>query len=286
MYIPITQQEWRNELQCLQTLFGTPERYWCYVPAGTYTIGGWEKKQAHIELPVAAFWIARFPVTVLQYARFVQVGYTTDAQQWWTPNGWNWKGEKARMRPWKWNNKHFTHATQPIIGITWYEAHAYTTWLTEHMHDILPSNYRIRLPSDAEWEIAAAYDSRGQRRFYPWGIDTPTPSHAIYCECNVANPAPIDACPKGIAACGAYGMVGNVWEWTASSFADYPWQSTQTQQDFAPHNCTVSLRGGAWYSDKIDLSCGLRGKVRPTFRYHGDGFRLAIAPTTHQITWA
>ncbi|MFN8567524.1 MAG: hypothetical protein U0Z44_08400 [Kouleothrix sp.] len=40
-----------------------------WVAAGAYPIGGWEQGENAVRLPLPAFWIARYPVTVAQYTR-------------------------------------------------------------------------------------------------------------------------------------------------------------------------------------------------------------------------
>jgi iron(II)-dependent oxidoreductase len=98
-----------------------------------------------------------------------------------------------------------------MIHVNWYEAEAYCRWA------------KRRLPSEAEWEFAAATlpDNTTRKRRYPWGDTTPTAAHAnLY---GVA-PGPIDvaALPEGDSAWGVRQMFGNVWEWTADWFVPYP----------------------------------------------------------------
>ena len=51
-------------------------------------------------------------------------------------------------------------ANRPVVGVNWYEAMAYAAWLAEQL------SRPFRLPTEAEWERAAA---GRQRRRYPWG---------------------------------------------------------------------------------------------------------------------
>ncbi|WP_097654592.1 NACHT domain-containing protein, partial [Candidatus Chloroploca asiatica] len=219
---PVTVEAWQVELAQRSTAFGQPQGYWCAVPAGSYQIGGWDKGEPAATLPLPAFWIARAPITVAQYALFVAEGYGEAAERWWTPKGWRWKQARKRTEPDEWDNARFNGLNQPVIGVTWYEATAFCAWLSERLADVLPAGYGLRLPTEAEWEVAAAYDAQSQRRPYPWGGVKPTPDLAIYNAIKLDRPAPVGCCPAGAAACGAMDMVGNVWEWASSSYEGYP----------------------------------------------------------------
>ncbi|MEI6779062.1 MAG: SUMF1/EgtB/PvdO family nonheme iron enzyme, partial [Chloroflexales bacterium] len=165
--IPVTTEQWRTELAQRNEHFGQPTSYWCSVRPGTYEIGGWKKGEPSADVTLPPFWIARYSITVAQYAPFVAEGYGSSAEQWWTPEGWRWK--KKRTEPWGWGGTEYRGANQPVIGVTWYEATAFCAWLTERLEGALPKDYVMRLPTEAEWEAAAAYDAHMQRRNYPWG---------------------------------------------------------------------------------------------------------------------
>src|SRR5207245_72346 len=79
-----------------------------------------------------------------------------------------------------------------------------------------------RLPTEVEWEKAAAWDPAvGHRRRFPWGSAEPSPALA-----NVGGgalrPAPVGAYPAGASAYGAEQLMGDVWEWTSSPFRPWP----------------------------------------------------------------
>lgn len=284
---PVTIEAWQHTLTHERIeVFGRPAGYWCFVRRGTYRIGGWEEDQETADITLPPFWVARSPVTVAQYAQFIAAGgYNTE--QWWTPNGWQWKQQRNRTQPWGWNEAPYNGSNQPVIGVTWYEAMAFTHWLTAQLQDTLPPGYVIRLPSEAEWEAAAAYDAAMHRRTYPWGEDEPTPERAIYQDDQgnrLGRPAPIGSCPAGMAACGALDMTGNVWEWTVSSYHAYPGGSgpADAAEDFLPGNVSDTstwdtvLRGGSWHGTNVH--CGARYWDPPIYVFEYFGFRVFAAP--------
>ena len=279
---PVSIEEWQHSIVHERNEeFGSPNGYWCYVRPGTYQIGGWEQDKDRADITLPAFWIARFPITVAQYAPFVAAGYGKDAERWWTKEGWQWKQERKRTQPWRWDEPPYDGPNQPVIGVTWYEARAFCAWLTEQMQDALPNGYVIRLPTEAEWEVAAAYDApphageRGGRWPYPWGAEAPTPEHAIYDASNLGRPAPVGCCPAGSSACGALDMAGNVWEVTTSSHGGYPAQSGSIKEDFTPNEGDVPWRGASWWNDSTDVRCGARNGFYPDLVL---GFRVVAAP--------
>ncbi|RRR75217.1 MAG: NACHT domain-containing protein [Candidatus Viridilinea halotolerans] len=302
--LPLAIAQWQTELARRNENFGLPAGYWCYVPSGRYQIGDWPGDEqrsgsgvvgklqsaarrilaggAMIQLPT--FWLARYPITVAQYAPFVAVGYAPDAERWWTPHGWQWKQRNKHTEPWGWRETDYNSPNQPVIGVTWYEATAYCAWLSEQLQ---PSGYGVRLPTEAEWEAAAAYDAQGQRRSYPWGEVEPTPELAIYDASKLGRAAPVGCCPAGVAPCGALDLAGNVWEWTCSHGEGYPARSGVISDDFVQSKDfslkerVVSLRGGSWYHNSTNVRCGARGRLRPGGLIGLRGFRVILSPRSH-----
>src|SRR5262249_40864270 len=148
---------------------------------------------------------------------------------------------------------------QPVIGVSWYEAMAYCAWLHQQcsMHGqgvtrvaeplaalLSTEGWQVRLPTEAEWEKAAGWDAdtRKQRR-YAWG-DTWDASKANAVG-QVGYACAVGVFPAGAAACGALDMTGNVWEWTLSQYAEYPYKP-YARNDPAGEARRV-LRGGAWF---------------------------------------
>jgi len=279
---PVEDAQWQAELGRLSQTFGRPEGYFCYVPGGRYRIGGWEEKtgratRAGVELALQPFWIARFPVTVAQYAAFVAEGYRPGAERWWAPEGWerviNLRGRTA---PSYWEQDGYHGPNQPVVGVSWHEATAYCAWLSERLKTRLPPGHVIRLPTEAEWETAASFDGSAERRPYPWGREAPTPGRAIYAAAGTGAPAPVGCCPAGAAACGALDMAGNVWEVCANDYDAYPAGAHEAQKDFTDGR--APWRGGSWYNNETSVRCGARVRYRLDFWYVINiGFRVVLA---------
>ncbi|MBX3666219.1 MAG: ergothioneine biosynthesis protein EgtB [Burkholderiales bacterium] len=179
------------------------------------------EKWAH-PLEIPPFRMARTPVTCAQFAEFVDDGGYCE-RRWWSEQGWAWRLGEGATAPVYWTREggswhrrrhdrlEALSAREPVIHVNWYEAEAWCRWAGR------------RLPSEAEWEFAAATvpGSPGIRRRYPWGSAPPSPAtanlHGTAGRC-----VPVDAFPAGDSAWGIRQMIGNVWEWTADWFLPYP----------------------------------------------------------------
>lgn len=176
------------------------------------------EKWAH-EVRVVPFRIARTPVTNAEYLEFVGSGGYLQ-RKWWSDEGWTWRAGTGSQAPcyWvrqgqSWQQRRFDRtiplqSDHPVIHVNWHEAQAYCRYAQR------------RLPTEAEWEYAAAWDaSAGKKRRYPWGDAPPVSMHANLEGGDVAG---VDAYSQGDTVSGCRQMLGNVWEWTQSTFTPYP----------------------------------------------------------------
>lgn len=283
--VPAIIEEWQDTIWHQRNeIFGQSNQYWCYVSSGTYTIGGWREEDPRAVIDIPAFWIAQFPVTVAQYRLFIDAGgYRDDVEHRWTPNGWAWKQQNHSTQPRLWDDKAYQDSNLPILSATWYEAMAFTAWLTEQLVEILPPEYVIRLPTEAEWEIAAAYNGAMQRTMYPWGEAAPTAELFIADTGGMYRPTPVGVCPAGRAACGASDMASSVFEWIASKSQMYPAESQKWVADFDPQpsqeQWDAVLCNAWWWNKGSFVGFSERGlRSHPDFSAHNFGFRLVLAP--------
>ena len=211
-----------------------------------------------VDLP--AYYIAKTPVTNIQYLEFVRA---TGYQQ---PSHWQ------DTRPPTGKEDH------PVVNVSWRDAMAYCDWLSQ------VTSRCYCLPTEAEWEKAA----RGpDKRVYPWGNEWDAS------RCNAAESAKGDTThladyPSGASPYGLLDMAGNVTEWTIS-----PWGPDQTVFDPEFYNptrvpkgsqaddniCRV-MRGGSFVDRRYAVRCASRrNRDFPQRSFGHVGFRVAHART-------
>jgi formylglycine-generating enzyme required for sulfatase activity len=145
-----------------------------------------------------------------------------------------------------WWQDQLTHPNRPVMGVCWFEAQAYCQWLNTRIRDLdavdwIEPGYRVRLPTEAEWEKAAR---TGDLRRYPWGNDHWS-GHRANVDNRIGRSSSVGMYPEGANPLGLHDLSGNVWEWTRSVYRPYPYDPTKAETDsLQPRNLLV-LRGGS-----------------------------------------
>ncbi len=238
------------------------------VPAGCFMMGN--SDEAHEQCFEQAFWIGQTEVTNAQYAAFIDAGGYTNAA-YWTDAGWSWRQSAGATQPDCWTDSAFNLPDQPVVCVTWYEAVAYSAWLSA------TSGQAFRLPTEAEWEYAA----RGPEGLeYPWGNEW-NADNAVTLETSGWQSAAVGSRPAGASWVGALDMSGNVFEWLSSQYQPYPYSATDGREDVQQTDSERVIRGGSWGSDQDDARASFRGYIDPYSRDYFFGFRVSRPLQNH-----
>ncbi|MGH3947961.1 MAG: selenoneine synthase SenA [Pseudonocardiaceae bacterium] len=232
------------------------------------------EKWAH-PVEVAPFAMAKSAVTQAEFAQFVDDGGYTTPSLW--PDGGQWLAATGATHPvyWRagengWQRRHFDswidlEPELPVSHVCWWEADAFSRWAGR------------RLPSESEWEFAAA-SGKQPKATYPWGDGLPAPGQAAT-DWRSRGPVHVGACADGDTPDGCRQLVGNVWEWTASDFVGYPnferdAYYENSEQFFGRRKV---LRGGAWPTRGRYARSTLRNYFTPERRDVLAGFRTCTS---------
>jgi gamma-glutamyl hercynylcysteine S-oxide synthase len=258
------------------------------IPGGSFWLGSlpdsafvFDNEQWAHPVEVQPFSMSRTAVTNEQFAAFVTDG-GYQRQELWSDAGWRWRETAGAEHPvyWQplsngqWLRRYFDQMRplenrHPVLHINWYEADAYCRWA------------RRRLPTEAEWELAASAEPSddgksitNHKRQYPWGDEPPTPERANL-DGRALDCLNVDALPAGESAFGCRQMLGNAWEWTADDFLGYPEFIAGPYKEysapwFGDHKV---LRGGCWVTRSRLIRNTYRNFYKPDRRDVWAGFR-------------
>ncbi len=277
------------------------------VPEATFTMGG---KASEVDgLPandgksyqatVSTYALDRFEVTVGRFRKFVEaydglvaqgllpegaganknVGIPAPGTGWQT--GWNAKlpQSKAELVT---NVSSFSgciyadipgaNETKPMNCVNWYQAFAFCAWDGG------------RLPTEAEWEMAASNGSA--QSVYPWGDSEPTDALAVFRADGCSQIIPIGDCPQGPMAVGSKpaganqlghrDLAGNVYEWVLDTYVPYPTQESKNYVNSQSLSSRV-VRGDAW-GVPYHMSAASRNSLPSVLAYDDSGLRCARTP--------
>ncbi len=258
-----------------------------FVEGGSFTMGtntgDPEEGPAH-QVTVSSFYICKHEVTVAEYKKFLAatgkkmpkspdkewMSTHTHTQMFYVSSGKNW---------WGWQ------ASFPIHNVTWNDAVEYCNWLSSksglqkcyvrkgNSWGLDRSKNGYRLPTEAEWEFAAAGGTKGSGTKYS---GSNTPAEVAWYDDTSKLTGPRKVKSKKPNALGLYDMSGNVWEWCSdyfhkSYYAKSPAKDPYCEQD-SPYR---ALRGGGWHYS-ADLSQVIsRDGPKPDVTNYNYGFRIA-----------
>lgn len=152
---------------------------------------------------IDSFLIDKYPVTNAEYYEFLE------------SSGYHPADTTRYLRHWDSGIFRQGQDKYPVVFLAYEDMTAYAKWAKK------------RLPTEAEWQLAA---QGPEKRTWPWGDEF----HGTYCNNSFDRPTPVDAFSKGQSPCGAYDMVGNVWQMTNDMY-------------FNGTDYFAIIRGGSYY---------------------------------------
>ncbi len=247
-------------------------------------VAGGEYKLDHDIVTIKSFEIGKYPVTNRWFEEFINAdGYKKE--EYWSEEGLKWLAHTKAEHPSFWNERKWKCPNSPVVGVSWYEAFAFTKWLSA----VNAEGYKYRLLEENEWEAAAA-GLKG--REYPWGNEWDK-DKCNNADIEINKTSPVGVFKDGDTPDGISDLSGNVWEWTTSDY-----HSKSTLDDFAfdeemqkllDENKIVEyfeklreknrklpvLRGGSWDNNCYVCRCAYRSYFGPNRRSSDTGFRCA-----------
>lgn len=261
---------------------GSIEPQMVTVRGGLYGLGNSGEEFCYdIEMPehrvyLEDYRIDAYPVTNGQYMEFIADGGYNDFK-YWLSDGWEKVNENGWQAPMYWTRqdgrwfvddfagRHEVNPDQPVCHVSYYEADAYCRWAGR------------RLPTEAEWEKAACWDSDAdRRRAFPWGDAKPDAQSSNLLESYLWQTAGAGAYPRGASPSGCHQMIGDVWEWTSSEFVGYPgFRSGFSEYNDKWFGGQKVLRGGSFGTPQVSIRTSYRNFFRMDERWLFAGFRCA-----------
>lgn len=209
--------------------------------------GGQFVRGGKYKVRVGSFYIDRFEATNEQYCRFLNAG---------NEQHWNAKQEIENV-----SGRFVSKSGKgrwPVYAVSWPDAAAYATWVGK------------RLPTEAEWEFAAA---AGRGRKYPWGDEPITPQRSNFGG-KVGHPVNVGSYPAGKTPEGVYDMSGNVAEWCSDRFGASYYAVAPVEDPTGPKEGARRVRrGGCFAMAAADQACAARGSSPESYRPRCIGIR-------------
>ena len=259
-----------------------PRQRMVSIPEGVATLGqasddpsafGWDNEFELEEISVPAFAINAYPVTNAEYLRFVRAG-GYENKSFWKPEDWEWKSQNHLEHPHFWTKQSSAPATDP--DVQWEYRGMFgnvalpASWPVYVSHAEACAFARSSgktLPTEAQWQRAAYGTPSGAEQLYPWGNESPDPTHGNFHHENW-DPMAVNAHPAGASAFDVWDLLGNGWEWTSTvfkplpGFKPYPFYPGYSADFFDGKHFV--MKGGSPRTD----ACMLRRSFRNWFQPH------------------
>ncbi len=236
------------------------------------------------KMEIAPFEIGKYPLTNAWFEEFIKGGGYKN-KDYWSKEGRKWLDHTKAEQPWLWNDRKWKCPNSPVVGVSWYEAYAFTRWLTIEKDD----GYEYRLLTEEEWQAAAAgLDGRK----YSWG-DEWDRRKCNNGEIKIEKISPVGIFKEGNTPDGISDLSGNVWEWTLSDYHsrrelndftfDKEIQGLLDEKNYDEYVSRLRekerqlpvLRGGSWDFGGDFCRCADRSGYDPGDRGGDVGFRCA-----------
>ena len=237
------------------------EQQWIDVRGGVVEIGhkghgfAFDNELPRHEQLLGGFEISNRLVTNAEFAEFIADGGYRNPE-WWLSDAWAAVSSQERDRPIYWEDggeslfdlhgKHEIDPHQPVSHLSFFEADAFARWAG------------ARLPTEAEWEVAALQSA----------ADDGTPRYR-----SGSTNHPVAAAP------GATAFMGTLWEWTSSPYIAYPCfraaPGAVGEYNGKFMNNQYVLRGGSYMTPLGHTRLTYRNFFPPHTGWQASGIRLA-----------
>jgi len=216
------------------------------IPAGLYLVGSlpgrspFENELPRHQVRLQPFFLDRYEVTNEEYKRFCD--------------------DTGHPYPEYFVNGNFPPGAgrKPVVMVSWSDADAYARWAGK------------RLPTEFEWEVAAAGSSG---KTWPWGNRWMS-NAANTREKSEKDPGDVGAYPFDVSEYGIYDLAGNVSEWTQNWYQPYPGNKRKEKEYGEQYKV---LRGGSSKASKEFARSQFRARLPVSYRSVDLGFRCALS---------
>lgn len=161
--------------------------------------------------------------------------------------------EEKNLKPLMWDIPTYNNPSQPVVGISIYEAFAYCCWLRKK------TQKHYRLLTNEEWELVAEKEHKA----YIYG-NTVNTNISNTIESNINLNLPVGICKYNVSKDGVFDLTGNIFEWTSTVYGD------RTDAIFQQYIC----KGGSWIHEASRATSGYIGRGMGWVRNLDLGFRV------------